>query len=196
MKKTNILAAAVLMSAVSAYAFTAQAKPLTAEEFAAKAAISGKFEIESSKVALERSQNEEVKSFAKTMIDDHTKADKELKAAAAEAKLSPTALPDDLDEKHLKKVNKLKEAKAEDFDNHYLEAQEEAHDDAVDLFEDYIKDGEAGPLKDFASKTLPTLKEHEKHAESLEEKHDDKGHTDAKPAAATDVKETKEEPKK
>ena len=188
MKKTNILAAALLMSAVSAYAFTAQAKPLTAEQFAAKAAISGKFEIESSKVALERSNSKEVKTFAKQMVEDHTKADKDLKAAAAEAKLSPTALPDDLDEKHLKIVNKLKESKAEDFDNHYLEAQEEAHDDTVDLFEDYIKDGEAGPLKDFASKTLPTLKEHEKHAENLEENHDDKDHVDAKPADTSPAK--------
>ena len=180
MMKNNILAAAVLMSAASAYAFTAHADTKTAEDFAAKAAISGKFEIDSSKVALERSSNPEVKTFAQKMIDDHTKADKELKAAAKEAKLNPIAIPDELDEKHLKAVNDLKEAKAEEFDNKYLEAQEEAHDDTVDLFEDYAKNGEAGPLKDFASKTLPTLKEHEKHAEGLEEKHDDKDHGDTK----------------
>lgn len=187
MKKINILAAAVLMSAVSAYAFAAQAKPLTAEEFATKAAISGKFEIESSKLAIERSKNEEVKTFAKQMVEDHTKADQDLKAAAKEAKLSPSVLPNDLDEKHAKMVNKLKEAKAENFDNDYLEVQEETHDDTVDLFEDYIEHGEAGPLKDFASKTLPVLKEHEKHAEKLEDKHDDKSHTDAKPADAKDA---------
>lgn len=183
MKKTHI-AAALLMGAMTSYSFSAHADAKRAEEFAAKAAISGKFEIDSSKVALERSNSEDVKAFAQKMIDDHMKASEELKAAAAEAKLSPTALPDELDEKHLKIVNDLKAAKAEDFDNDYLEAQEEAHDDAVDLFEDFAKDGEAGPLKEFAQKTLSTLKAHEHEAEKLEEKHDDRGHKDAKSAPA------------
>jgi putative membrane protein len=45
--------------------------------------------------------------------------------------------------------------------------QTEVHVDAVALFSGYIANGAAGPLNDFATQTLPTLKMHYEHALTL-----------------------------
>ena len=146
----------------------------SAEEFVQKAAISGKFEIESSKLALERSTDADVKAFAQKMIDDHTMADTELKSTVKKAKLANDTLPKELDDKHAKILEKLKSAKAEDFNEDYLDAQEDAHEDAVKLFKNYAEKGENADLKKFASDTLPTLEAHHHSVEALDKKDDDK----------------------
>lgn len=165
--KSYVLTAAILM-AVSGFAVQAHADTTKADKFVEKASISGMFEIESSKIALERSTNAEVKAFAQQMIDDHTKADAGLKAAAKQANVE-ASLQKSLDEKHQKIITKLKEVEADKFDKKYLDEQEDAHDDAVELFEDYAEKGDNADLKKFAADTLPTLKAHDHKVEALED---------------------------
>ena len=52
------------------------------QEFVTKAAGAGSFEIQSSQLALTKSQNAGITAFAQMMIDDHTKAAEGLKTAA------------------------------------------------------------------------------------------------------------------
>src|ERR1700704_5241405 len=59
-----------------------------------------------------------------------------------------------------KKLQKLKDAKPEDFAGEYDPMQVSAHKDAVSLFERYAKGGGDSKLKDWAGKTLPTLQHH------------------------------------
>ena len=54
-----------------------------------KAAISNLFEIQSNQLALQKSQNEQVKKFAQMMVDDHTKAGEQLKSTLSTAKIDP-----------------------------------------------------------------------------------------------------------
>lgn len=142
-----------------------------AQEFVTKASVSSMFEIESSKIAAQKSTNPEVKALAEKMIADHTKASNDLKAAVGKSglKLVPAKA---LDEDHREKLKELKEAKATDFDDKYIDIQEDAHESAVSLFEDYInkdaKDSNAS-LKTFASNTLPTLQHHKTEVETLDE---------------------------
>lgn len=153
--------------ATSAYAGD---RDLTPEKFVKKAAISNMFEIESSKLALEKTQNAQVKSFARQMIKDHQKAGDQLKKAVGEAKMQGAAIPTSLDEKHHKKLDKLKSKSGEEFDEAYVDIQEDAHDKAVRLFKHYSNDeNQAGPIKTFAANTLPTLKQHEKRSDDLED---------------------------
>lgn len=134
------------------------ASPERVAEFASKATIGGLFEVETSQLAVERTKDAALKTFAQRMIDDHTAAHRELVAAIqAEGGNVP---PETLDEDHRKKLDDLRASSAGDFDNQYVSTQKEAHDKTIDLFEDYINDGPAGALKDFATKTLPTLKAH------------------------------------
>lgn len=128
------------------------------QQFADKATISNMFEIESSKVALEMATGDDAKAFAQHMIDDHTKAGEEMKAAAeAQGDIN---LPAALDAEHQGKVDQLKGLSGEQFDSEYLSMQLAAHENAVALFDDYSKNGAEGELKAFAQKTLPTLQAH------------------------------------
>jgi putative membrane protein len=59
-----------------------------------------------------------------------------------------------------KKLDKLKDAKPNDFASAYDPMQVSAHEDAVSLFERYAKAGDNAKLKDWAGKTLPALQHH------------------------------------
>jgi putative membrane protein len=139
----------------------------TTRDFVQEAAISDLFEIESSKLAEQRSDNA-TKAFAKQMITDHTKTSEELKAAVASDPNTP--LPSALDSAHQGKLDKLKELTGDDFTKHYRELQVTAHKNAVSLFERYAKGGDNGKLKNWADKTLPDLQHHLDLAQALEKR--------------------------
>jgi putative membrane protein len=143
---------------------TAKAATTDPAEFSNLAAVSNMFEIESSTLANDKSQNADVKAFAEQMIADHTKAGQEMTAAAGSENLTP---PTQLDATHQAQLDELKAAEGEAFDAAYISAQVKAHDDAVALFEGYSTAGPDGALKDFAVKTLPTLKMHQERVHSL-----------------------------
>ncbi len=137
-----------------------------APDFVAKAGAGDMFEIETSRLALKRSTNPQVKKFAQSMIDAHTKTTAELKKAIAASgrTLSPPAvLPDDL----RGKVDDLGKVDAKDFDRKYMDAQADGHQAALDLFQRYANDGDVAEIKAFATATAPTIQEHLNMAKSL-----------------------------
>ncbi|HML29115.1 MAG TPA: DUF4142 domain-containing protein, partial [Hyphomicrobium sp.] len=134
-----------------------------------KVAVSNKFEIDTSQLALKYGKSSDVKNFAQQMIDDHTKAGQDFKASLAEAKIEPPK--DALDISHTAKYAKLRVFTTENgFDSSYVDEQLQAHKDAVGLFKDYSANGPDGPVKTFAQKTLPTLEHHLSMAEDLHNK--------------------------
>ena len=99
------------------------------------------------------------------MITDHTKTSSELKSmVAGDLK---AAIPTALDDSSQKKLDKLRDAKPDDFASEYDPMQVSAHKDAVSLFERYAKGGDDPKLKDWAGKTLPALKHHLEMAQDL-----------------------------
>jgi putative membrane protein len=127
------------------------------QDFAGKAGPAGMFEVQSSQLALQKSQNANIKAFAQKMIDDHTSAAADLKAAAAKDGVS---VPDALDADATENLQKLQAANGADFDALYIQLQTDAHMAAVGLYAGYAANGTAGAIKDHATKTLPTLKMH------------------------------------
>lgn len=150
----------------------AMANPPTAQEFAQKAAASSQFEISSSQIAVEKSQNDDVKKLAQQMIADHTQASNTLKAALPASSVNPGSVSETVDKVHQEKLDQLRQADAADFDEDYLDIQEDAHEDAISLFKDYSKNGTDKALQTFATNTLPTLEQHLKHVEEVDEKVD------------------------
>lgn len=148
-------------------------RPVTDAEFVKKAASGGLFEVKSSELAKTNATAAEVKKFAAEMIADHSKANKELAAAAKKAGLE---VPKALTEHDQKLLDKVKAAKGAGFDKAYMDAQVKAHEAAVKLFENGSKNLTDAGLKAFAEKTLPTIKEHYKHAKH----HGDHDHDDKK----------------
>lgn len=128
------------------------------KKFIETASAAGMFEIDSSKIALEKSSNDKVKEFAQQMVDDHTKAADALKAAASDDQ--KVYLSDKETKDQVKEIEKLNKADAKDFDKEYVKAQVKAHEEAVDLFKKYSEKGDDAELKEFAANTLPTLQHH------------------------------------
>ena len=76
-------------------------------------------------------------------------------------------LPTALDSAHQSKLDKLKSKSGKDFSSDFDSMQEDAHKDAVSLFERYAKGGDNAELKNWAGKTLPALKHHLEMAQGL-----------------------------
>jgi putative membrane protein len=136
--------------------------PKTAD-FANEAATSDMFEIQSSKLAAERTQGD-VRTFAQTMVSDHTKTTKELKGLAPAADVQ---LPEQMTSSQENMLDKLKGLQGKDFAKQYMDDQVSAHKDAVSLFERYGKGGENDEFKTWASQTLPTLQHHLDMAQAI-----------------------------
>jgi putative membrane protein len=174
MKRTTLtIAAATLLISTSAFAQSVGEKtgvnstlgisPTTAD-FVKEAAMSDMTEIAAAKLGEARGNAQE-KAFAGQMITDHTKTSEELKSVSpADAK---AAIPTALDNSSQSKVDKLKDAKPDDFSSDFDSMQISAHKDAVSLFERYAKGGEDPKLKDWAGKTLPALQHHLEMAQNL-----------------------------
>ena len=174
--KKAILAVAVALTLTSSAAFAQSVGEKTGvnsalgiapktEDFIKEAAMSDMLEIEAAKVAQQKGNADE-KKFAEQMIADHTKTSSELKDMVS-GELT-AAIPTALDDSSQKKLDKLKDAKPEDFAGEYDPMQVSAHKDAVSLFERYGKGGDVSKLKDWAGKTLPALQHHLEMAQALD----------------------------
>ena len=138
------------------------------QRFTKNAASSNTLEVETSRLALEKSKNGDVKQFAQMMIDDHTKAGENLKAAMKEAGLPAPA--DKMAPKHKDMADNLRQVKDAKFDTEYVAVQLKAHEEAVNLFSKYAKSGDNKQLQQFAQNTLPVLEKHKTAAEDLRSK--------------------------
>ena len=137
-------------------AATAAANPGVA---AGAMAVSDMYEINAARVALERSQNAQVKQYAQRMIDHHTQMSNELKAAVGQSGEQIT-LPTALDERRQGLVDNLRQAPANNFDDVYANQQVAAHQEAVTLAEGYASNGGNAALKAHAAKGLPMIRQH------------------------------------
>jgi putative membrane protein len=126
-------------------------------EFATKAGVGGMAEVDFSKIALSKTTDNEIKAFADMMVNDHGKANEELKTIATEKNIT---LPVALDQDHQKKLNELNGLSGKDFDKAYVKAMVDGHEKTYNLLEEQQKDGDDKALVDFAAKTLPIVKGH------------------------------------
>jgi putative membrane protein len=145
-----------------------RAESVTAAEFARMAAMSDMFEIESSRLAEQRSQNAQVKQFAQHMIRDHQKTTTELKGMLPQLQgVSASQMPTSLDQQHQALLQQLQQAQGAQLDRVYAQQQVQAHQQAVDLFGNYARAGDNAQLKQWASQTLPALQQHLQQAQQL-----------------------------
>ena len=123
------------------------------------AAMGDMFEIESSTMALGRSQNAEIKKAAQMIINDHKKSSAEMKTILTNVQGAP-ALPTELDERRKGMLDNLRGASPADFDDVYLDQQTAAHHEAELLHRNYGANGDNPQLKAFAAKTADIVKGH------------------------------------
>jgi putative membrane protein len=131
--------------------------------FVKDAAQGGLMEVQLGKLAQEKAGDEKVKQFGKRMEQDHSKANDELKKIASDKGVQ---LSTDLDKKHKTKIDKLTKLSGTDFDKQYMNDMVSDHKEDIKKFQRVADKGKDADLKQFASQTLPTLKEHLQLAES------------------------------
>ena len=153
---TGAAVTGLLLSTVGAALATTNAMDM---KFAKMAAQGGLFEVKSSQMALQKSQNSQVINVAKRMVKEHGAANEELKTVAQNYKMT---LPTDTDAKHKAILAKLSGLSGTAFDKAYMGSQEKAHTDTVNLFEKEIATGKNAGLTAFASKNLPDIEDHTK----------------------------------
>jgi putative membrane protein len=135
------------------------------KQFMMKAASGGIAEVELARLALKKSNSPEVKKHAQHMIDDHTKANDELKGIASSKGVS---LPTEPDAKHKQVMTKLEGLSGDAFDKEYIKsAGVEAHKEMQALFKQQTNIGQDAEVKAFATKTLPVVEEHLTHSQKL-----------------------------
>jgi putative membrane protein len=138
---------------------------ISPQSFASQAAVIGKAEIELGQLAAQQSQDDDVREYAQRMVKDHKAAASKLEKVAKQTNLM---LPESLDAEHEALKQKLSGLQGDAFDREYAKAMAKGHDKAVALFEAASQAPQmTSELKEFAASTLPTLREHDKLAHSL-----------------------------
>lgn len=133
--------------------------------FATKAAQGGIAEVQTAQLAQQRSSNQDVKNFAQRMIDDHTKANDELKSIAEKDGLT---LPTAMDAKQQATYDRLSKLNGAQFDRQYITDEIADHRNDINEFQHEASSGSNPQVKDWAQKTLPTLREHLSLAEKTQ----------------------------
>jgi putative membrane protein len=127
------------------------------KKFAKDAALGGLTEVELGKLAAQKASNDAVKQFGQRMVDDHSKANEQLKQIAGKSNIE---VPAALDSKHQSRVDKLAKLSGPAFDKAYVKDQLKDHERDVDDFKSEAQNGSDPNVKQFAMQTLPTLQEH------------------------------------
>jgi putative membrane protein len=132
-------------------------------------AFSNISEIAAAKLALEKSQSDDVKSYAQKMIDDHTKAQQELQTLADSKGVK---LPTEPDAKHKAMAKMLSGLKGDAFDKRYLkQGGLNDHENTHKLLERVQAKAKDADLQAYAAKTITAVDQHLSLAEETAGKH-------------------------
>jgi putative membrane protein len=133
----------------------------TGPVFVQNVLMSDKFEIESARLALDKSRDRAVRDFARDMIGAHTESSADLKAIADSTIAGRTVtVPPSLDPRHKRMYHALEASFGPDFDREYIAQQFAAHREALAYMEGYARDGAVPELQRFASHTVPVIRDH------------------------------------
>lgn len=136
-------------------------------DFLTEAAEGSIAEIQLASLALTRTQNPEIRAFAQQMIADHGKASDEIKPIAAKKSVS---LPLQLNSTHKSLSDRLSKLSGAEFEREYVKAMVEDHEKDVKAFQTQAQAGTDADVKEFATKTLPTLEHHLQMAREMQNK--------------------------
>jgi putative membrane protein len=158
------------------------------EKFIKDACRGNHMEVQMGKLGVQKAQSDQVKQYAQRLIDDHTKADTELKQLASSKGLT---LPSekvagtsedysdrtrvreksDTDAESHKEhagLKKLEGLSGTEFDREFVRMAVKDHENDIKEFEKASQKADDAQVKAFAAKALPTLREHLSQAKSLQ----------------------------
>lgn len=125
-------------------------------------------EVELGKLAQQKASSDGVKQLGQKLVQDHTKANDQLKDVATKAGIT---VPDTLDPKHQSMVDKLSALSGNAFDKAFTKDAVKDHEQDIKMFKEEAQNGTNPSVKNFASETLPVLQEHLSMAKALKQTH-------------------------
>jgi putative membrane protein len=136
------------------------------EGFIVRAARAAHAEIAAGKLAASRGSSEEVKSFARQVVEHHAKANYQLEEIAIKKGVTWPGAPHWWQQRELKKLQALT---GPEFDRRYMqEAGVDEHEDTVKLFRKAQKDAKDPEVRAFFDRMLPEVEKHYETARTLE----------------------------
>jgi putative membrane protein len=168
---TNHLTHILIVPVVATFAFAApnaravddrghQTRYTDDDSFTAEAASGGLLEVRLGQYAAVHGSSESVKRFGRQMVEDHQKANQELKQIADR---SAIPLPTDLNGRDQETYERLTKLTGPQFDREYMKYMVDDHQKDVNAFEREARDSLTAEKTDvtlWAARTLPTLKHH------------------------------------
>jgi putative membrane protein len=153
--KALIVLLGVAVSGIGVYA---EGKLAPADSmFVRKAAEGGMAEVKLGQLAKDRGSNKAVKDFGDRMARDHSNPNDELKDVASKKGI---ALRDSMNASNKALYDRLSHLSGDAFDKAYMRAMIEDHQEDVSEFRQESQSAKDPDVRQFASKTLPTLEEH------------------------------------
>jgi putative membrane protein len=151
------------------YTTPAVSAPLTNDDkdFITKAMQDGMLEVQVAEEAAQKASSSDVKSYADHLVNEHTKANDELKQLASQkGAMAPTTL----DDSHKKTLDKLTKLNGMPFDRQFSDDMISDHEKDVKAFEKASKNLTDPDLRAYAQRTLPALQQHLQMAKDLKTK--------------------------
>jgi len=133
----------------------------TDQAFIKKAAEGGAAEVELGKLATQKASSAEVKQFGQRMVDDHSKANDQLKTIAQQENVTVSSQLMGSEKRAYDRLSKLS---GEQFDRAYMRLMLQDHRKDIAEFRRASQSAKNDQVKQFASSTLPTLEDHLKMA--------------------------------
>jgi putative membrane protein len=171
MKKMNVGTVLVAFGALLMMSGGAVAQNATDQgmhkdsSFAAAAASGGTAEVKLGQLAEEKGSNDSVKNFGKRM-ENHSAANDKLQALVQKDGIN---VPSTLSAEDQREYDRLSGLSGAQFDRAYAQAMVQDHQKDIAAFKQEASNGQNPDLKNFASQTLPTLQEHLRMAQQMQQ---------------------------
>lgn len=137
----------------------------TDQKFLKEAAQGGQAEVQMGRLAAQKGQSQAVRQLGQKLVQDHSKANQELKLLAAQKNIT---LPSDIGTENESAIAHLKSLEAAEFDQAFIKHAVEDHQKDIQKFQTASQQTADADVKAFAQKELPLLQQHLKMAQDAQ----------------------------
>src|SRR5215475_5536683 len=134
------------------------------KEFLANAGRGGMLEVQLGNLATQKASSNDVKQFGERMATDHSQLGQKLQQLASNLNVT---LPQDLKPEQQAVVSRLEKLSGKAFDREYMKEMVNDHVKDISEFERAEKEATVAEIKQFATESLPTLRDHLKQAKEI-----------------------------
>jgi putative membrane protein len=158
---------AMLLGCTTAMAGVAMAQTDQDKAFLGRASQGDYNEIKLSQLAVDKSQNPQVKAFAQKMVTDHTNLEQQMAPFAQKWGVTPAS---SLDPQHQAMYDKLNGLSGKDFDKQYIEDMDQDHHTTLTDFQTEEQTTKDQQFKTQVKSGEKVIAEHTKMADHLDRK--------------------------